>query len=607
MANRAPIANAGPDQLTQSLTAITLSGASSSDPDGSIASCAWSFGDGTSGAGMTVTKAYQRPGTFIATLTVMDDKGATATDTAMVQVANRPPVANAGPDQTVVTGSPATLSGAASSDADGTIVAYAWSFGDGTTASGPTATKTWSAPGTYVVTLTVTDDMGATGTDTATVTVTAATISGVRTQWAVRAGGVGYDEAKGVAVDGFGNVLLTGEVAGPADFGGLVCANSIFVAKYTPAGVPLWVQCLGGASGGGSGRALAVDPANGDVVVTGYFRGVVDFGNGPLASTDGFDGFLARYTANGVPLWSRQFGAPVVSAIVTQAGTSVAIDHHGNIVLTGMFESTADFGTGPLTSAGQGDIFLAKYTGAGTTLWARRFGGLYADVGYGVAVDAADNIVVTGTYYGPTDFGGGALPSASFDAFLAKFAPTGAHVWSKHFGGTLGDEGHGVAVDAAGNVFVTGIFQNTADFGGGPFTSLGGNDIFLAKYGPAGDHVWSKAFGSTSSFDAGNAVAVDSPGNVVLAGFFSRTVDFGTGALTSLGTKEAFVARWTGAGVPQWSARYGSTSIDAADAVTVDASGAAIACGTFNGTVDFGAGSLTSVGDFEAFVLKLGN
>src|SRR5262249_14381581 len=156
---------------------ITLNGASSYDPDGSIALAQWSFGDGTSAGGLTVAHAYGKPGTYTATLTVVDNRGTAASDTAVVTVANRAPVANAGPDTGGAPGVALTLDGGGPSDRDGPITGWAWPFGDGAGGSGVAPSHVYAAAGTYTATLTVTDDKGATGRDTATVTIAGGTAS----------------------------------------------------------------------------------------------------------------------------------------------------------------------------------------------------------------------------------------------------------------------------------------------------------------------------------------------------------------------------------------------------------------------------------------------
>ncbi|MFI7587166.1 PKD domain-containing protein [Spongisporangium articulatum] len=158
---------------TSGLTA-NVNGSASSDPDGTIASYGWAFGDGTTGAGPTASHAYAAAGTYQVTLTVADNTGATASVTRPVTVTapavNQAPTASFTSTTADLT---ANLNGSASSDPDGTIASYGWAFGDGTAGTGPTASHAYAAAGTYQVTLTVTDNAGATGSVTKPVTVTA--------------------------------------------------------------------------------------------------------------------------------------------------------------------------------------------------------------------------------------------------------------------------------------------------------------------------------------------------------------------------------------------------------------------------------------------------
>jgi PKD repeat protein len=174
--NQPPVASftATPSTATVG-SPIALSAAASSDPDGSIVSYAWNFGDGTNGTGVSASKTYAAAGTYTITLTVTDNLGATGSTTKSVVInpPNQPPVASfTATPSTATVGSPIALSAAASSDPDGSIVSYAWNFGDGTTGTGVSTSKTYAAAGTYTITLTVTDNLGATGSTTKSVTVT---------------------------------------------------------------------------------------------------------------------------------------------------------------------------------------------------------------------------------------------------------------------------------------------------------------------------------------------------------------------------------------------------------------------------------------------------
>jgi hypothetical protein len=212
--------------------------------------------------------------------------------------------------------------------------------------------------------------------------------------------------------------------------------------------------------------------------------------------------------------------------------------------VTGEFDGSVDFGGGLLTSAGLYDIFVAKFDAAGVHIWSQRFGSGFHEVGRSAAVDGFGNVVVTGDIEGSVDFGGGLLTSAGGDdVFVAKFDPAGNHIWSRRYGDASDDFARGAAVDVSGNVIVTGYFYGSVDFGGALLTSAGAQDIFVAKFNPDGHHLWSQRFGAAAS-DRGQVAAVDGSRNVIVTGEFSGSVDFGGGPITSAGGVDIFVAKF---------------------------------------------------------------
>lgn len=175
--NQPPVANAGGPYNAPSGTAIQFSGNSSHDPDGTIVSYEWNFGNGGTASDASPSHAYSLPGNYNAVLTVTDNSGATSTGSATVTIANRPPQANAGgpysgPKQTSI-----QFQGGASIDPDGSIVSYAWNFGDGNTGSGVAPNHSYTSIGNYTVSLTVTDNLGSTSSITTTANINTAPIA----------------------------------------------------------------------------------------------------------------------------------------------------------------------------------------------------------------------------------------------------------------------------------------------------------------------------------------------------------------------------------------------------------------------------------------------
>src|SRR5207247_1551733 len=148
--------------------------------------------------------------------------------------------------------------------------------------------------------------------------------------------------------------------------------------------------------------------------------------------------------------------------------------------------------------------------------------------------------------------------------FVAKYSPTGTYLWARTFGnGATGflSSGNAVAVDRSGDVLISGAFSNTVDFGGGPLTSAGTTDVFIAKFsGAGGAHLWSRRAGSyPGAGNSGKGVAADSSGNVIVTGTFSGTADFGTGPVAANGAG-IFVAKYSTAGLPLWTRATGGGS-----------------------------------------------
>lgn len=371
-------------------------------------------------------------------------------------------------------------------------------------------------------------------------------------------------------------------------------------------GTQLWSRSFGNDRPA-FGNSIAVDES-GDVFVTGFFQESINFGGGQLLSAGSDDIFVAKYSgATGAHLWSVRFGGTSYDR-----GNGIAVNASGDVFITGEFHSSSiNFGGGALSNNGGTDILLAKLSGNdGSHIWSRSFGSSFDDRTYAVAASPAGDAVITGVFFNTVNFGGLPLVSAgSTDIVVAKYSgATSSHLWSRRFGGTLSEDGRGIAVDGSGNVFVTGDFSSSSiNFGGGVLTNAGNGDGYLAKLaGVDGGHLWSKRFGGTN-LEQGKAVAVDSNGSVLVTGdFTSAAIDLGGGprANSASGNYEVFLAKYSSVGTHQWSKAIGGINNDSVKSVALDSGGNPVIAGEFLVSTNLGGISLNSAGNFDIFAAK---
>ncbi|GIV33445.1 MAG: hypothetical protein KatS3mg031_0980 [Chitinophagales bacterium] len=390
--------------------------------------------------------------------------------------------------------------------------------------------------------------------------------------WSLALGGKNYDVSNAITIDADGNILIAGSFGDTVDFdpgpgeslliskGG----DDVFFAKYDANGALLMAKSLGGTQGEGA-ASLATD-LNNNIYITGEFSATVDFDPSGIAynlAPQWRDAFVASYDVNGNFRWAHRIGSTD-----WDTGRGIATDEDGNVYVTGWFNLTADFdpgaGTASLTSNGNDDFFLAKYSSSGDYLWAVHIGGTSGDSGYGIAIKE-NRICCYGIFRDTVDFDPDTgeeihIASGSNAWFVTCFDSSGNHIWTKSFDYPIASMINDLIFDQSGNLFLTGKFSGTVDFDRGQatatLTSTGLADIFMASYSSSGQYIFSETIGGTNN-DEGTAIVIDENGNQYVTGTFLGTVDFDPGS--------GYAPLTAGSQASIYVAKYGAFTINAVE------------------------------------------
>lgn len=430
-----------------------------------------------------------------------------------------------------------------------------------------------------------------------------------------------------LAMDGDGNLIIVGSFRGTIQLGATTLTSAgkgdLFVAKMSSStGDVVWAKRFGG-TGYDFGSDVAVDASNAIYIAGSYQSPSIDFGGGALSTTGFRGGFLVKLAADGSHVWSRNLGSSNASSDSAWA-LGVAVNGNG-VAVAGTYAGSMTIDGTTLTSAGNGDIFAAKFTTDGSLAWVKSFGEFGYDSGYDVAIDKHGNVIIVGSFQGTIPFPDDPVAAGSNEAgLLVKLASAdGSPLVSRRFGSTNTNDrsvAFSVAVDAADNIFVAGGFTGSGDFGGSvPLTATRKQDAFLAKYTSVGSYIWARSFGGTGDDESAVSVSVNATGDVAITGSFCGAISLGGNTLTAAsqcpstgGTNQGtdmFAARFSGAnGSHLASARGGGARNDVGNSVVLAPDGRIFVSGSFEGFAEFGGATVTALGPstiFDGFVVGL--
>jgi hypothetical protein len=350
--------------------------------------------------------------------------------------------------------------------------------------------------------------------------------------WARRDGAAGEDEAHAVALDAAGNVIVVGSFAGTLDFGGNASPLSAqgiedgFVAKFDPDGVAEWAVAFGGAGADATLFAVDVDDATGNVVAVGDFSGDIGLG----ASSE-IDGFAVVLDAAGSVTASKAFGGTG-----TDRGLAVTWIG-GDIAISGSFDETISFGGATTSDAGSIDGFVALVDDNLDQQWIERVG----DAGYQSVTDLATDgslIFAYGEGAGTINLGGNQGAAIDDDVFAFALDTGGMLQWDQQWHGPGDQHAHGLVADAAGGLWLGVSHELVVDYGGGPLTSAGDDDLAMVKLNAAdGSFLKSVRLGGSGDEDPA-FLGVDGGNELIIAAECRGSVDFGFGTLSGQGGYE---------------------------------------------------------------------
>lgn len=437
--------------------------------------------------------------------------------------------------------------------------------------------------------------------------------------WAKREGLWAYDYGYGITTDNTGNVYAVGKYEEiNANFSDTLipCAGNhdIWIAQYSSTGTLNWIRTAGGTSGD---YAWGVACDNTYLYTAGEVEGVnetIFFPGSPITLTcvASNDVFVAKYDLAGNLIWAESAGG-----YEYEKALGVTYDQLGNVYICGLYQGTITFGGNTsinCTTVGENDIFVAKYDKDGTFLWVKHAGGPGRDEAKSIKCDAAGNIYICGLYSDNCVFGSQTLNTYNntgfFDSFIAKYSPNGTLIWVKTAGGNYDDVAWSLTLDNAGEIYITGEFNDNVLFDAINLVTTGDANVFVTCYDSMGVVQWAKG-GGGSLTDRARGISCDGT-NLYITGQFGGTATFGSKTVSAADSSDIFMAKINNVGTFIWAKSVGgvadSTELQGYEsgiAICAEASGNVYATGCILDGGVFGTTTYDEYGRTDVFVAKI--
>ena len=367
--------------------------------------------------------------------------------------------------------------------------------------------------------------------------------SAVEKLWTKIWGSDNLEYTYGIATDNNDNIYVVGETFGDFDSQTNYGLSDIFISKYNINGERLWSRILG-SDKVEIASSVTVDSQN-NAILAGYTYG--EFNNQTNAGYS--DNILIKFNSEGSQLWTRIFGSVEAEEIF-----DITTDSNDNIYVTGHTLGTFD----GQTNSGSTDIFISKYSPDGLSLWTKFIGNADSEAGYGIVLDANNNIYLSGHIWGELE---GHTNNGCSDLYIAKLNPDGEEIWADVWGSPTNDYCKGIALDSSNNIYITGYTKGT--FAGQP--KPGKDDFFLTKYSSDGSNNWTKVWGSGDD-ERARGIAIDDNDNIFVSGHTWNEFD----GQSNAGQIDIFLSKFNTDGERGWSEIWGSDTVDYFGVVDVD-------------------------------------